>query len=77
MPANQVIDTNLAKANDRLKKIEGTQPTPVIEAHMSVATVYLLGALVEAVRELTDEIRTTRTPLTCDKSPAPTGGREP
>lgn len=48
---------------------------------MSVATVFMLGALVEAVRELTDVVVAaigddTRNAVTCDKSPSPAAGKE-
>ncbi|WP_395109804.1 hypothetical protein [Actinomadura sp. SCN-SB] len=52
------INANVAKANDHLSAIDGGErPTQVVEARMAVATVFMLGALISAVQELTEEIR--------------------
>lgn len=59
MNHSAAISANLAKANERLDAIQGSHPTEFVQAHMSVATVFMLGALVEAVRELTATIRET------------------
>ena len=56
----QDIQHNVAKANEQLNRIVGDHPTDVVRTHMDVATVYMLGALVSAIRELTTEVRNTR-----------------
>lgn len=54
------LETNVGKANDQLNRIVGDYPAEAVQAHMSVATVYMLGALVNAVQDLTDELRKGR-----------------
>jgi diadenosine tetraphosphate (Ap4A) HIT family hydrolase len=57
---DQSIKTNVAKANEQLNKIVGNHPTDVVRTHMDVATVYMFGALVSAVQDLTAEIAKSR-----------------
>lgn len=56
----QNLETNIAKANEQLNKIQGDHPTDVVRTHMDIATVYMLGALVNAVQDLTDQIAKSR-----------------
>lgn len=60
MTHEEAIQDNLGKASKQLAKIVGNNPVEAVQTHMAVANVFMLGALVAAVRELTEEISKNR-----------------
>lgn len=62
MTHDEAIQDNLGKASERLAEILGSHPTDVVQTHMAVANVFMLGALVAAVRELTETVKAAQPP---------------
>ena len=54
------VQTNVRYANEHMQNLAGEQPTDVAVAGANIAQAFLLAALVNAVQELTEEIRKTR-----------------
>ncbi|WP_433233815.1 hypothetical protein [Actinomadura nitritigenes] len=57
MSARDDLKSNVDRANEQLDAIKGDHPTDVVQTHMAIATVFMLGALVNAVQELTEVVR--------------------